>query len=118
MKKEKITKKGKNAFDGWFLVWIMSMFASIYAKAGNISEALDIVLYLRGITYFENSDSYGFEVDENGDVQITDWYVVDEDNIYGNLIAWLDEIYEMSGVDINFKNTLIVVRKEWESKVT
>ena len=93
--------KEKNAFGGWYLIWILSKFIGIFVKSGKVMSARYVTVYLYEIT---SSESLTF-------------YNPDEGEIFKELIMWLDVIDGMSGVEINFKNTLIVVRKEWISKV-
>ena len=107
--------KEKNAYSGWFLMWVLGMFQVIFARVGQIIDA-------------ETANWYASYLDRGGmvlDIEEKETMylhpvsddIFSQKEFFTQLIKLLDEIYNMDGVDINFKNTLIVVRREWEKMV-
>lgn len=119
--KEKKKMKEKSAFGGWFLMWVLSTFAAIYARAGRLSDS-DYALEL---ATFQRNGEFIVKVCEETERKLyyhptgTPCYpepVYSEVEYFIKIIEMLDEIYDMPGVDINFKNTLLAVRKQWVTK--
>lgn len=110
---EKI-KMGKNAFGGWFLLWILGMFSAILARAGKISSALVCSDFASAYEWDFDKMSYDLLFEDD-----TVWVkndIYSEKDYFAQLIQLLDMVDKMN-IDINFKNTLISVRKEWLTKV-
>lgn len=103
----------KSVFEGWYLFWILTRLMETSLRLDKIEFAHDLV----GLLKVYCANEYKWNTDEDGDVQIDMFHSLSEKSLYSFFIHVSDWVDSKDCVDTNFKNTLMIVRKGWVTKV-